>query len=187
MSNSRSAAGAAGGGSAGTLASWTLRPATVWQIRKQQRQYWRLMRATPQSSAAEAASRSGSSLTVEEQDRLCEELAAFLREDLQHLFDDQGIDASRYDDRVEFVDPITKYGSIKGYMFNIAMLRRVFSPTFTLHDIRRTGPLELTTRWTMTMCLSLARAAARSLAPSCLRALPPRDLAASTSGPRRRL
>lgn len=42
-------------------------------------------------------------------------------------------------------------------MFNIAMLRRVFSPTFTLHDIRRTGPLELTTRWTMTMCLSLAR------------------------------
>lgn len=72
MSNSRSAAGAAGGGSAGTLASRPLRPATVWQIRKQQRQYWRLMRATPQSSAAEAASRSGSSLTVEEQDRLCE-------------------------------------------------------------------------------------------------------------------
>jgi hypothetical protein len=44
-----------------------------------------------------------------------------------------------------------------GYLFNIGMLRRVFQPTFTLHDIRRTGPLELTTRWTMTMCLSFAK------------------------------
>jgi hypothetical protein len=33
----------------------------------------------------------------------------FLREDLQHLFDDQGIDGSAYDDQVDFRDPITKY------------------------------------------------------------------------------
>jgi hypothetical protein len=38
----------------------------------------------------------------------------FLREDLTHLFDDQGIDQSAYDDVVEFIDPITKYGSAKG-------------------------------------------------------------------------
>jgi hypothetical protein len=27
----------------------------------------------------------------------------------------------------------------------------VFSPVFELHDIKQTGPLETTTRWTMTM------------------------------------
>lgn len=45
---------------------------------------------------------------------LPQELAAFLREDLPHLFDDQGIDASRYDDAVVFEDPITYYTNIKG-------------------------------------------------------------------------
>jgi hypothetical protein len=44
-----------------------------------------------------------------------------------------------------------------GYLFNIAFLRRVFSPIFVLHDIRRTGPLEVTTRWTMRMGLAVAR------------------------------
>lgn len=43
-----------------------------------------------------------------------QELAAFLREDLPHLFEDQGIDASRYDDAVVFEDPITYYTNIKG-------------------------------------------------------------------------
>jgi hypothetical protein len=36
-------------------------------------------------------------------------------------------------------------------MFNISMLKRVFSPNFELHDIKQTGEYELTTRWTMTM------------------------------------
>ena len=44
-----------------------------------------------------------------------------------------------------------------GYLFNIAFLRRVFTPTFTLHDVRRSGPLEVTTRWAMSMSLSFAR------------------------------
>lgn len=44
-----------------------------------------------------------------------------------------------------------------GYLFNIAFLRRVFSPAFVLHDVRRTGPLEVTTRWTMRMRLAVAR------------------------------
>ena len=36
-----------------------------------------------------------------------------------------------------------------GYMFNIAMLKRVFAPTFLLHDLQQTGEYEITTRWTM--------------------------------------
>lgn len=43
-----------------------------------------------------------------------QELAAFLRADLPHLFDDQGIDASKYDEAVVFEDPITYYTNIKG-------------------------------------------------------------------------
>ncbi|CAL8466016.1 g5552 [Coccomyxa elongata] len=81
----------------------------------------------------------------------------FLKEDLTHLFDDQGIDQSQYDDVVEFRDPITSYNDAKGYMFNIAMLKRVFAPTFQLHDIKQTGEYEVTTRWTMTMQFTLTR------------------------------
>lgn len=107
----------------------------------------------------------------------------FLKRDLQHLFDDQGIDKSQYDDVVEFRDPITQYNNASGesyqslsgkviaavrslhspmtmlrpksdngrdgagYMFNISMLKRVFNPTFELHDIKQTGEYEATTRW----------------------------------------
>jgi hypothetical protein len=39
-------------------------------------------------------------------------------------------------------------------MFNIAMLKRVFAPTFILHDLRQTGEHEITTRWTMEVCES---------------------------------
>ena len=38
----------------------------------------------------------------------------FLREDLTHLFDDQGIDQSAYDHKVNFQDPITRYSSVQG-------------------------------------------------------------------------
>lgn len=38
----------------------------------------------------------------------------FLRKDLAHLFDDQGIDQSAYDSKVNFEDPITKYSTVKG-------------------------------------------------------------------------
>ena len=33
------------------------------------------------------------------------------------------------------------------------MLRRVFSPEYVMHDIRKSGPWEITTRWTMTMAV----------------------------------
>ena len=48
-------------------------------------------------------------------------------------------------------------GCRAGYMFNIAMLKKVFAPTFQLHDIKQTGDYEVTTRWTMAMQFTLTR------------------------------
>ncbi|XP_055959771.1 uncharacterized protein LOC126665735 isoform X2 [Mercurialis annua] len=78
-------------------------------------------------------------------------LVNFLYDDLPHLFDDQGIDRTAYDDRVKFRDPITKHDSISGYLLNIALLKVVFRPEFFLHWVKQTGPYEITTRWTMVM------------------------------------
>ncbi|XP_022870120.1 uncharacterized protein LOC111389430, partial [Olea europaea var. sylvestris] len=78
-------------------------------------------------------------------------LVDFLYEDLPHLFDDQGIDRTAYDELVKFRDPITKHDSISGYLFNISMLRKLFAPDFQLHWAKQTGPYEITTRWTMVM------------------------------------
>ncbi|KAL3682063.1 hypothetical protein R1sor_000085 [Riccia sorocarpa] len=83
------------------------------------------------------------------------EMMAFLEKDLPHLFDEQGIDKSMYDEKVNFVDPVTKYDNLNGYLFNIQVLRRIFSPIFELHSVKQTGPTEITTRWTMTMTFSL--------------------------------
>ncbi|XP_010254287.1 PREDICTED: uncharacterized protein LOC104595304 [Nelumbo nucifera] len=78
-------------------------------------------------------------------------LVDFLYEDLPHLFDDQGIDRTMYDERVRFRDPITKHDTIGGYLFNIALLKKLFRPEFQLHYVKQTGPYEITTRWTMVM------------------------------------
>ncbi|KAL0403866.1 UNVERIFIED_CONTAM: hypothetical protein Sradi_2027400 [Sesamum radiatum] len=93
-----------------------------------------------------------------------QELVDFLYEDLPHVFDDQGIDETAYDEHIKYRDPITKHDSKSGYLFNIAMLRKLFGSHYLqLHWIkqrvqgRRTGnniskgPYEITTRWTMTM------------------------------------
>ena len=45
---------------------------------------------------------------------LKQEKADFLRRDLAHLFDDQGIDQSAYDNKVVFEDPITQYSNVQG-------------------------------------------------------------------------
>ncbi|XP_010925264.1 uncharacterized protein [Elaeis guineensis] len=84
-----------------------------------------------------------------------EGLVKFLYEDLPHLFDEQGIDRSMYDDRVRFRDPITKHDTIDGYLFNIGLLKVLFRPDFQLHHVRQTGPYEITTRWTMVMRFAL--------------------------------
>lgn len=86
---------------------------------------------------------------------LMAEMTDFLQADLQHLFDGSGIDASKYERSMEFQDPLTRHTTLQGYLFNIQFLRRVFSPVFRLHGIKRTGPLQLTTRWTMDMRLAV--------------------------------
>ncbi|CAJ1975375.1 unnamed protein product [Sphenostylis stenocarpa] len=80
-----------------------------------------------------------------------QQLVGFLYDDLPHLFDDQGIDKTAYDERVFFRDPITKHDTLSGYLFNIALLKTLFMPQFQLHWVKSTGPYEITTRWTMVM------------------------------------
>uniref|UniRef100_A0A7N0ZT63 SOUL heme-binding protein n=2 Tax=Kalanchoe fedtschenkoi TaxID=63787 RepID=A0A7N0ZT63_KALFE len=82
-------------------------------------------------------------------------MVQFLYEDLPHLFDDQGIDRTAYDELVKFRDPITKHDSIDGYLLNIALLKVLFKPDFKLHWVKQTGPYEITTRWTMVMTFML--------------------------------
>ncbi|CAL9123393.1 unnamed protein product, partial [Musa acuminata var. zebrina] len=83
------------------------------------------------------------------------DLVEFLYADLPHLFDEQGIDRTMYDDRVRFRDPITRHDTIDGYLFNIRLLKLLFRPDFYLHHVRQTGPNEITTRWTMVMRFTL--------------------------------
>uniref|UniRef100_A0A6V7QPQ9 Heme-binding-like protein At3g10130, chloroplastic n=1 Tax=Ananas comosus var. bracteatus TaxID=296719 RepID=A0A6V7QPQ9_ANACO len=84
-----------------------------------------------------------------------QELVEFLRGDLPHLFDERGIDRTRYDRRVRFRDPITKHETVEGYLFNIWLLKLLFSPDFYLHHVKQTGRYEITTRWTMVMKFAL--------------------------------
>lgn len=66
-----------------------------------------------------------------------QQLVGFLYDDLPHLFDDQGIDQTAYDERVIFRDPITKHDSLSGYLFNIALLKNLFTPQFQLHWVKQ--------------------------------------------------
>lgn len=66
-----------------------------------------------------------------------EGLVGFLYKDLPHLFDDQGIDQTAYDEFVKFRDPITKHDTISGYLFNIALLKMLFRPEFQLHWVKQ--------------------------------------------------
>eukprot|EP00873_Tetraselmis_striata_P018133 jgi/Tetstr1/438397/TSEL_026963.t1 len=97
------------------------------------------------------ASKAVESKIVKSDDPAVQEMMELLEEDLPHLFDDQGIDESMYGDVVDFQDPITKYDSLQGYLFNIKMLRSVFNPEFILHGMWQSGPNEITSRWTMNM------------------------------------
>jgi len=68
-----------------------------------------------------------------------QQLVEFLYDDLTHLFDDQGIDKTAYDERVSFRDPITKHDTLSGYLFNIALLKTIFKPLFQLHWVKPVG------------------------------------------------
>lgn len=65
------------------------------------------------------------------------ELVDFLYKDLPHLFDDKGIDPTAYDAAVKFRDPITRHDNIKSYLLNIAILKYLFRPKFTLHWVKQ--------------------------------------------------
>ncbi|XP_047951921.1 uncharacterized protein LOC125197243 isoform X2 [Salvia hispanica] len=82
-------------------------------------------------------------------------LVDFLYEDLPHMFDGLGIDTTAYDDAVKYRDPITKHDGISGYLFNIAMVGKLFHPHFHLHSVKQTGPYEISTRWTVVMKFAL--------------------------------
>ena len=95
------------------------------------------------------------SIINDSDDNVMETMRLFLEEDLKHLFDETGIDSSKYSEDVEFVDPLTKHDNIQGYLLNIQMLRYLFTPEFILHGSKQTGSKELTTRWTMNMRFNL--------------------------------
>ncbi|GFY96282.1 SOUL heme-binding family protein [Actinidia rufa] len=89
-------------------------------------------------------------------------LVGFLYEDLPHLFDDQGIDRTAYDERVKFRDPITKHDTISGYLFNIALLKKLFKPDFELHWVKQLDYTSMSLcnasvnlKWTMVMTFVL--------------------------------
>ncbi|GJP76809.1 hypothetical protein CLOP_g7268 [Closterium sp. NIES-67] len=79
------------------------------------------------------------------------DLIAFLQQELPKLFVEGGMSSARFADKVEFEDPITRYDTLAGYLFNIQMLRYLFHPVFILQDTYQSGPAEITTRWTMKM------------------------------------
>ena len=93
--------------------------------------------------AAWQASQGQSTLEKEKvlPDGYMDEMQAFLRRDLIHLFDEQGIDKSMYDKKVEFRDPITKYDSLNGYLLNIQFLRLLFHPIFELHTVKQVSSI----------------------------------------------
>lgn len=93
----------------------------------------------------------GGSEGATDTDRMMEDMKAFLQVDLENLFNERGIDRTKYQEEMEFEDPITSYSTLSGYLLNIQMLRYVFNPKFQLHSVERTGTFELTTRWTMKM------------------------------------
>ncbi|KAK8948837.1 hypothetical protein KSP39_PZI006031 [Platanthera zijinensis] len=68
------------------------------------------------------------------------DLINFLRHDLPHLFDKQGINRSMYDFAIRFHDPITKHDNIDGYLFNIRLLKLLFSPDLQLYHMRKVMP-----------------------------------------------
>ncbi len=96
--------------------------------------------SSPSQRAATILEKGGENKTLPPE-VFIEEMKAFLRRDLIHLFDEQGIDKSMYDPKVEFRDPITNYDSLEGYLFNIQMLRLLFHPIFELHTVKQVTTL----------------------------------------------
>ena len=106
--------------------------------------------ARVRAAASSAASSTSSSTPARLEGEALESYTKKMAEDLTHLFDETGIDRELYESDVSFEDPLTKYDNIDGYLFNIDMLKNVFTPVYTMHTIEQTGDWELSTRWTST-------------------------------------
>lgn len=65
------------------------------------------------------------------------QLVDLLCDNFQHMFDDQGIDSTVYDERIMFRDPITKYDTLTGYIFNIHLLKVLFRHQPHLHWVKQ--------------------------------------------------
>lgn len=84
-------------------------------------------------------------------DFIMQDTCNFLAADLKSLFERGEITTSRYAENIQFEDPISKYDTRDGYLFNIRLLRTFFNITFDLHSIRVSGPDTVTATWTMVM------------------------------------
>jgi hypothetical protein len=61
----------------------------------------------------------------------------------------QKVSRARYDPKIIFEDPISRYTDIDGYCFNISLLTTVFDIRFDLHDVAITASDRISSRWSM--------------------------------------
>ena len=68
----------------------------------------------------------------------------------------QEVTRSKYAPNIAFQDPITQYGDVDGYSFNVALLARVFDVKFDLFEVGIVGPTSIEARcvssWTSKAC-----------------------------------
>ncbi|KAK9824687.1 hypothetical protein WJX72_012392 [[Myrmecia] bisecta] len=111
--------------------------------------------ASPFSEAAVEQEPSAS--TSEQQNQaLLEETQQFLEAELQRIFSSGQITRERYMSSFTFEDPVSRYGDLNGFMTNIRLLRTLFDIRFDLHKSAINKPMEIVTRWTMTMKVKAA-------------------------------
>ena len=94
------------------------------------RRHGGVRRAASEGAAAAPAA------TTTSRDAMMEELSDFLWADLPNLFNDTGIDTSRYNEQIAFRDPITSYDTLGGACGVVApRAARPRSPSHPLHHL----------------------------------------------------
>ena len=63
---------------------------------------------------------------------------------LEHVL--QSVSREHYAGDMRFEDPVVKYASLDGFIFNVQALRTAFKVQFNLLDISVNGPEEIRTR-----------------------------------------
>ncbi|PNH10002.1 hypothetical protein TSOC_003319 [Tetrabaena socialis] len=106
---------------------------------------------TPAASAVDAPAPGEVDAVASREAWVLQDTCSFLASDLKLLFEKGELTESRYSPNIVFEDPITKYNSREGYVFNVRLLRSLFNITFDLHSIGVSGPDAITATWTMEM------------------------------------